>query len=61
MCYKSEPDRGNTANWELQLPDWVLAQVSKRRQEMVDDPMIALSHDDVCRRIEARNRPAGSV
>lgn len=61
MRYKSEPDNGNTENREHELPHWVLSEVSKRRQEMVDDPTIALPHDEVWRRIEARNRSADSA
>ena len=35
----------------LPLPDWALEEVARRRDEMVKDPNLGLTHDEVWRRI----------
>jgi putative addiction module component (TIGR02574 family) len=44
----------NLGQSDIPLPEWVSAEVARRRQEM-RDPTIGVSHDEVWRRIRSRN------
>jgi putative addiction module component (TIGR02574 family) len=47
-------DLGNTAT-QIPLPDWVDREAARRREELRADPSIGLTHEEVWRRIDARN------
>ena len=39
----------------IPLPEWVRMEVSRRRSEMVDDPSLGLTHQEVWERINRRS------
>jgi len=47
-------DLGGTAE-EIPLPNWVVETAAQRRAEMLADPSLGLSHEEVWRRIRNRN------
>ena len=43
-------------NSPIPLPAWALAEAARRRDEMIADPNLGLTHEDVWKRIDdARN------
>ncbi|RPI89502.1 MAG: Addiction module component, CHP02574 [Planctomycetaceae bacterium] len=40
----------------IPLPEWVGLEAARRRDELIADPKLGLSHEEVWRRIEQRNR-----
>jgi putative addiction module component (TIGR02574 family) len=39
----------------IPLPDWVIQEANRRREELMHNPALALSHEEVWRRIDGRN------
>ena len=39
----------------IPLPDWVDREAMKRREEMIRDPSLGLTHDEAWQRIDGRN------
>lgn len=37
------------------LPEWVNGEALKRREEMIRDPSLGLTHDETWQRIDGRN------
>ena len=47
-------DLGN-AEQPIPLPDWIGAEVQRRRQEMLDDPTLGISREEMWRRVTRRH------
>jgi putative addiction module component (TIGR02574 family) len=43
------------SNQEISIPPWVEQEAQRRRQEVIDDPSILVSHEEMWRRIRERN------
>ncbi len=43
------------ADVEIPLPEWVDEEAGRRREEMLQDPALGMSHDEVWQRIKRRN------
>ncbi|MEX0676306.1 MAG: addiction module protein [Pirellulales bacterium] len=48
-------DELGAADVEIPLPDWVDKEAARRRDEMLQDPKLGLSHDEAWQRIKRRN------
>jgi hypothetical protein len=47
-------DLGDTGE-AIPLPEWVQIEAARRHKEMVDDPSLGLSHQEVWDRIDKRS------
>lgn len=43
----------------IPLPDWAIREGIRRRDEILADPSLALSHEEVWKRIDGRKRSGG--
>lgn len=43
------------ADEEIPLPDWIDKEAARRREEMLKDPTLGLSHDEAWERIRRSN------
>jgi putative addiction module component (TIGR02574 family) len=48
-------DDPGTTDEEIPLPDWIDKEATRRREEMLKDPAVGLSHEEAWKRIRRSN------